>query len=737
MNAIAGPGGHTETRNAVTGASVHGPLIQTGSITGGVHVHPTGPALPTPRQLPPVPPTFTDRQEAVKGLGAWIGEHSAYVRAIAVHGVPGVGKTTLAARILDDLRDQFPAGQLYADLRGTRGTHSTSVLTDVLGQLLRSLYPGQVPSGLEERAAWWRSVTAGCEQPLAVLLDNAAHPDQVRALMPGGRGHLVVVTSREPLSDLARDGVLLHRLDPFAPPAALEYLARFAGQARIDGDRPAAHRITALSAGLPLALGLVGGELAAHPGRELGAMANVLQVAHHRARTTPYPPSTTGIAVLSSLDVAYAALPPAPARLYRCLGLLPFTPDVDRALAAAAGLAPRDAEDQLHALHRAGLLTVKTEADPVRGTVYTLHDETRDHAHSRAEDVVTDGEAEERARRVLDYLLHTLTAAERKLTPAHRHLPRTYRYPPTGTAPFTDAAGATAWVHAYGAHFLPAVRAAAAAGLHATTWQLTHALWCWLRLTHDYAAWSETHALAAVAARVDGDVLAQCEILGTWGIGLRGEHQYDTAIEKFTAVLDLARTAQDRRGAAQALHEIGATHLAVGRRDLAGQFLGEARHLRQTLLEAAEGPGERQAHRRAVALTDICLGELAIARCQGAEAAARLAGARAALLDIPDPLDAARAGTWLGRAHALAGDREAAETEGLRAVRECTALEAPRWIARSTELLGRTLLEAGRPAEARTWLQQARDLFAPISPGDVERVEAHLHRIATTPPAVR
>ncbi|MFE8910908.1 hypothetical protein [Streptomyces globisporus] len=580
-------------------------------------------------------------------------------------------------------------------------------------------------------------MTAGCGQPLAVFLDNADHAEQVRALMPGGRGHLVVVTSREPLSDLARDGALLHQLDAFPPAAALQYLAHFAGQTRIDVDPAAAHRIAELSAGLPLALGLVGGELATHQSESSPPWPpswNTPTTEH----APPHPPSTSGIAVTSSLHVAYAGLPPAAARFYRSLGSLSFTPDIDTALAAAlADLTAQNAEHQLQALHEAGLLTMKSESDPVRGTVYTLHDEAHAHARDRAEDVATDGERGERTRRVLDYLLHTLTAAERELTPEHRRLARTYRYPPPWPAPFTDAAGATTWLHAYAEHFLPAVRTAAATALHATTWQLTHALWCWLRLSHDYAAWSESHALAADAARADGNVLAQCEILGTWGIGLRNEHRYDEAIEKFTNVLDLAHDIGDQRGAALALHEIGTTHLAAARRDLAGQFLDEARQLRHDLAETAEDPDERRTHRRSVALTDISLGELALALCRGEEAVARLTTARDTLLDIPDPLDAARALAYRGRAHAFIRDFQTAEAEGRRAVEECTALGTSRWTARSTEMLGRTVLEASRHAEARSLLQQARDLFAPISPADAERVDVVLHPLGSTPPPER
>ncbi|MFJ1662443.1 tetratricopeptide repeat protein [Streptomyces anthocyanicus] len=722
MNQIAGTSSHTETRNAVTdGASVHGALIQAGQITGDIHVHPGRPDLPVPRQVPPVPVTFTDRRENVAALSAWIREHSSYVRAVVVHGVPGVGKTTLAARLLDDLRGAFPAGQLYADLQGA--APGPGHLTDVLGRLLRSLYVGRLPSGVEERAAWWRSVTAGCEQPLAVLLDNA-RAEQVRVLMPGGRGHLVVVTSRDPLHELARDGALVHRLDPLAPAAAVEYLAHFAGNQRIAEAPDAARRIAALSAGLPLALGLAGGELAAHPALRLSAVADVMEVSHRRHSARPLAP--TGVAVISSLDRAYAALPPPAARFYRCLGPL-FTPDVDAAFTAAvAGLPPEEAEQNLRVLHNARLLEVKAD-DAVRGRVYAFHDEVRGHARARAEAEATDGEIEERLRRGLEYLLSTITAAERLLTPHHRHVARTYRYPQP-KVPFADETGATAWLEACSGHFLPAVRAADACGLHATTWQLTHALWCWLRLTHDYDAWSESHQLAAHAARADGDSLAEREILGSWGIGLRGEKHYDTAIEKFTDVLALARTAGDGRGTAQALHELGVTHLAAGNREAADGFLRAARGLRQELHDSAEDPALRQAHLRSVALSTMALGEIAISVGNPAEAVTLLTRARD-ILAPQDPLDAARATAWLGRAHALAGDVAAAESEGRTAIAACTALRTPRWVARSHELLGHTLLEAGRQAEALDLLQQAQSLFTPISRSDAERVEAVLRTI--------
>lgn len=49
------------------------------------------------------------------------------------------------------------------------------------------------------------------------------------------------------------------------------------------------------------------------------------------------------------------------------------------------------------------------------------------------------------------------------------------------------------------------------------------------------------------------------------GIGLRGTRSFDEAIACFTEVLTGARSRDDTRGEAQALHELGATAYEAGR----------------------------------------------------------------------------------------------------------------------------------------------------------------------------
>ena len=73
---------------------------------------------------------------------------------------------------------------------------------DALASLLLTaeVPAGQIPPGLEARMALWRDRLA--ERQLLLILDDAASSEQVRPLLPGAGGSLVLVTSRRHLSAL-------------------------------------------------------------------------------------------------------------------------------------------------------------------------------------------------------------------------------------------------------------------------------------------------------------------------------------------------------------------------------------------------------------------------------------------------------------------------------------------------------------------------------------------------------
>ncbi|MFD9038772.1 tetratricopeptide repeat protein [Streptomyces bottropensis] len=436
----------------------------------------------------------------------------------------------------------------------------------------------------------------------------------------------------------------------------------------------------------------------------------------------------------TALDDRYQQLPPAAATVYRRSGSV-FALDVDPALAAALSGLPRSAaRDALDVLHSAGMIEAVQAGDsPVRGAVYRHHDSAREHAAERFAQEEPDG-AQEVLRMALDFFLHTATRAERRLTPTHRPLAREYRFEPADPVIFGTDADALAWLEAQQDNLRAAVITASAAGLDASVWQLTHALWPLLRAHHDYDLWTVTHSHAARAARNCQDSAAELEILGTWAVGIRSAGQHDDAIEVFDQVLRLARSANDGRGEAQALHELGATHLAANRPADAEPFLLQALTRRTEFArqaEAAENDRESRTFRRAVAITKVCLGQVHLLLERSSESIDTLSSARATLVSLEDAIDAARALAWLGRAHAIHGDLDQGAVLGQQSVDEFDRAGSPRWRAHSRELLGLTLQTADHRDDAEALYQRAVGIYTPISPRDADRVRQRLRALSS------
>ena len=218
------------------------------------------------RTLPRDIASFTGRQQELQELvtaTAGAAQPGGVVSIHAIGGMAGIGKTAFAVHAAHTLADRFPGGQIFLPLHGhTPGQQPVDPFDALASLLLTAGVPaGQVPPGLEERMALWRDRLA--ERQLLLVLDDAASSEQVRPLLPGAGGSLVLVTSRRHLSAL--DDATAVSLDTLPAEEAAALLVRLAGRGGLRPDDPAVAELTGLCGYLPLAIGMVARQLHHHP----------------------------------------------------------------------------------------------------------------------------------------------------------------------------------------------------------------------------------------------------------------------------------------------------------------------------------------------------------------------------------------------------------------------------------------------------------------------------------------
>ena len=322
---------------------------------------------------------------------------------VLISGMAGVGKTALAVHWAHQVAERFPDGQLYVNLHGydpsgapLRPAEAIRGFLDALG-----VPAARIPAGTQAQAGLYRSLLAG--QRMLILLDNARDAAQVRPLLPGSAGCLVLVTSRSQLTGLAAaDGARLLTLDVLADAEARALLSRRLGSERVAAEPDAAAELVMLCARLPLALNIAAARAAARPDHPLAAVAAGLA-----RRTGRLDALDTGEPASSARTVfswSYRNLSQPAARMFRLLGLHPG-PDITAAAAASlAGIPAGQARrclDELTATHLV--------AEQVPGR-FSFHDLLRAYAREQAGSC--DGGAAQHAAlsRMLDHYLYTAQA---------------------------------------------------------------------------------------------------------------------------------------------------------------------------------------------------------------------------------------------------------------------------------------------------------------------------------------
>ncbi|MFE7973115.1 BTAD domain-containing putative transcriptional regulator [Streptomyces shenzhenensis] len=573
--------------------------------SGGVRV------VTRPAQLPPDLAPFAGRQReldlATGFLSLYDGSDATAI--VAIQGMAGVGKSTTAVHWARQVAHRFPDGQLYVNLRGFEPGAQAVDPGDAIRVLLEALgvTADQIPAALNARVSLYRTLLA--DRRILVFLDNARDAVQVRPLLPGGGGCLVLVTSRDRLLGLAAvDGARIIQLGLLSDTEARELLTRRLGEARLAAEPAAAADIIATCAGLPLALALVASRAAARPRFPLSAVVAELRGSRHGLLDTLRDRDPMGD-LEAVLSWSYDALSRQAARVLRLTVLHPG-PDITRsAVASLGGVGVREADRLLHELVRTNMLV---EHRPGR---FTCHDLLREYAAKR---IAHDSAAERSAAglRLLDHYVCTARTAAHLLSPWWVEAEPMEASAGVVCEEFADAGQALVWFSAERVVLRELVAHAARKGAHGHVWRLAWAMERFLdRQGHANDAVKILGAGLSAALR-EGNRSAQAHLhralarantrLGRHGtarrhirtsltvfaeigdsLGLAHAHRchgwimdqlgrYEASLGEARQALVLYRSLGNRVAEISALHALGWTHLLRGEPRLAEGYFARS-----------------------------------------------------------------------------------------------------------------------------------------------------------------
>jgi DNA-binding SARP family transcriptional activator/tetratricopeptide (TPR) repeat protein len=673
-----------------------------------------GLTVAVPAQLPLAVPEFAGRAAELASLDALLPETAAAAAPVtisAVSGTAGVGKTALAVHWAHRVAHRFPDGQLYVNLRGFDPNGAPLDPAEAVRGFLDALgVPAQrIPAGLPAQTALYRSLLAG--KRVLVVLDNARGVEQVRPLLPGGPGCLVVVTSRDQLTGLvATEGARPLTLELLSTAEARELIACRLGCERVAAEPDAVDDIVARCARLPLALAVAAARAATRPGFPLAVLAAELRDATGVLDVLRGGDGATDVRAVFALS--YQALSPDAARLFRLLALDPG-PDISTPAAASVAGVARVAADGLRAplaeLTRAHLLT---EHAPGR---YTFHDLLRAYAAEQVGSLDPVGDRNAAMHRMLDHYLHTAHAAARLLDPYLEPISLAPRQPGVTVLAHATAEDAFRWFNAEHPAVLAAIHLAADAGFDTHTWQLA-----WTMTTYYLRRGCWHDQTLAQAAGLDAARRLNCreaEAHALYGLALgyaRSGRLHD-AQPRFSRALELFGALGDCANEASVHLRLGWLSSRLGRPAVALSRVLQA-------LDLFRAAGNHAVRGRVLADIGWCHAQLgnyrrALVCCGQALAAIQEVGERNW-----------EAGTWdsLGLAHRGLGNVEQATMCYRRALDMYRQLGDRYNEAGTLASLGDTYAAArDLDAARRTW-QAALDIFDELNHPDAEVVRAKL-----------
>ncbi|UYM06809.1 tetratricopeptide repeat protein [Solicola gregarius] len=512
-----------------------------------------------PHQLPARIRGFVGRDDQLSDMDRVLTRSSGQPdgAVLALHGPAGAGKTTLAVHWAHHVRDEFPDGELFLDLRGY-GPGDPMSTEQSLAALLRGLgVPGErIADDVDDRRAMLRSETHG--RRMLVVLDNARDAEQVRPLLPGADA-FVLVTSRTQLRGLAvREAADRVRVDPMSPAESIALLQRRTGG---DVGEAALRELAELCGHLPVALAVAAERIGRVDHDPHPVEAFIAELGDHRSRLGALDsgdddPLTNVRAVL---DWSYRSLDDDSARTFRLLGLYSAPLISTGAVAALIGVEPARTNRPIDRLTDRHLLT------PIRDGHYVMHDLVRAFA-AQVADEEPEPDRVAATRRLRNWFAHSTARARLAWAPriAGVHLPDLE----PGVAPenFDSPKAGFAWLETNAAYVLRLV-AACIEDEDATGHQLAPLLFSYLQSSGMATDSLELFRRAEESARRLGDAVGQAACANSVAGCHFERNEMDEAIGAVERARDLYAAAGDVDGGLRAQSNLAVALYTLDRVD--------------------------------------------------------------------------------------------------------------------------------------------------------------------------
>lgn len=504
-------------------------------------------SITVPRQLPLGTAYFIGRDKELLALDATLAEdgwaRQLVPKLVVVVGCAGVGKTALAVHWAHRVMGHFPDGQLYVDLRGFDVSEDPLDPSTVIRGFLHAcgVTSQRIPADPDAQSALLRSTLHG--KRLLILLDNARDAAQVRHLLPGAGGCLIIVTSRNQLSGLVAAGATPVVLDPLPDTDARQLLSQRLGPARVDADPRALDEIAALCSGLPLALAMVAARAAIHESFNLEALAAELRATNDRLDALS---GDDGFAdVRTVFSWSYRTLSVEAARLFRLLSVHPAQDIGVPAAASLAGLPIRRTRRLLGELRGAHLVF-----EPAPGR-YLQHDLVRAYAAELVASQELSSGRTDLENRVVSHYVHTGLAASRHLTSLPQSAVQVDPLPEgVDPQPIAGYEEAMNWFRDEHKTLLTLVTQAIDNGHDSLVSQITGVLTDYFNRSGHWQDWAIIERLALEAARRTGDIAAQARALHMLARATAKLGDHEEACELLLLAIRLYRRLGDRLGEA-------------------------------------------------------------------------------------------------------------------------------------------------------------------------------------------